>query len=102
MEKQAFVTGGSGHVGANLIRILIYNGWKVRCLVHHDGRAFEGLNIELTKGSILDSSFLKQQMKGCYAVFHAAAIVGVENINEDEMKRIKFNFRISNTCLIKF
>ena len=88
MEKQAFVTGGSGHVGANLIRILVYNGWKVRCLVHHDGRAFEGLNIELIKGSILDSSFLKQQMKGCYAVFHAAAIVGVENINVDEMKRV--------------
>ena len=88
MEKQAFVTGGSGHVGANLIRLLLYNGWKVRCLMHNDGRAFEGLSVELTKGSILDSSFLKQQMEGCYAVFHAAAIVGIENVNADEMKRV--------------
>ena len=88
MNKQAFVTGGSGHVGANLIRLLIDNGWKVRCMVHKDERAFKGLNVELVKGSIVNSSFLEQKMQGCYAVFHAAAIVGVENIDEDEMKKV--------------
>jgi len=88
MEKQAFITGGSGHVGANLIRLLINNGWKVRCLTHSDMRAFKGLNVELVKGEILDSSFLEEQMQGCSTVFHAAAVVGVENIDIDMMHRV--------------
>ena len=88
MKKQAFVTGGSGHVGANLIRQLIDDDWRVRCLVHNDMRAFKGLDIELIKGNILDQYFLEQQMQDCYAVFHAAAIVGVENIDIEAMKSV--------------
>ena len=88
MKKQAFVTGGSGHVGANLIRQLIDDDWRVRCLVHNDMRAFKGLDIELIKGNILDQYFLEQQMQDCYAVFHAAAIVGVENIDIEAMESV--------------
>ena len=86
MEKQAFVTGGSGHVGANLIRLLLYNGWKVRCLVHHDGRAFEGLNVELTKGSILDSSFLKIHLKDADIVYHLAGITDVPKVKSESIQ----------------
>ncbi len=88
MQKLAFVTGGSGHVGANLIRLLIKEGWKVRCLIHKDTRAFDKLDINLVHGNILDESFLKSQMQDCYAVFHAAAIINIENINKKEMNKI--------------
>ena len=88
MQKQAFVTGGSGHLGANLVRLLIDKGWKVRCLSHMDMRAFEKLDIDIVQGDILDESFLEKQMQGCYAVFHAAAIIGLENINKKEMDRV--------------
>ncbi|MEC9264036.1 MAG: NAD-dependent epimerase/dehydratase family protein, partial [Candidatus Thermoplasmatota archaeon] len=30
---RAFVTGGSGHVGGNLVRELISRGYGVKCLV---------------------------------------------------------------------
>ena len=46
-------------------------------------RAFEKLDIDIVQGDILDASFLKKQMQGCYAVFHAAAIIGLENINKN-------------------
>ena len=62
MQKQAFVTGGSGHLGANLVRLLINKGWKVRCLSYKDMRAFEKLDIDIVQGDILDESFLKKQM----------------------------------------
>ena len=40
----ALITGGSGHVGANLSRELIDQGYKVRCIdFDNDHRAFEGL-----------------------------------------------------------
>ena len=43
--KRAFVTGGSGHLGANLVRNLIKSEWNVRCLIHKDEEPFVGLNI---------------------------------------------------------
>ena len=52
--KRAFITGGSGHVGANLIRKLISKGWQVRCLVHNDTRALEGLDVDCVSGDLLD------------------------------------------------
>ena len=88
MQKQAFVTGGSGHVGANLIRILLERGWRVRCLSHNDVRAFKELNVEIVQGDMLNETFLKNQMQDCYAVFHAAAVIGLENINKREMDRV--------------
>ena len=45
--KKAFVTGGSGHVGANLVRQLLEKGWTGRCLVHKDTRALENLDVIL-------------------------------------------------------
>ena len=85
--KRAFITGGSGHVGANLIRRLINQGWQVRCLVHNDTRALEGLDVDCVSGDLLDEDFLSQQMQDCYAVFHAAANVAIENIDIPLMEK---------------
>ena len=86
--KRAFITGGSGHVGANLTRRLINQGWRVRCLVHNDTRALEGLDVDCVHGDLLDKDFLSQQMQDCYAVFHAAANVAIENIDIPLMEKI--------------
>ena len=86
--KRAFITGGSGHVGANLTRRLINQGWRVRCLVHNDTRALEGLDVDCVHGDLLDEDFLSQQMQDCYAVFHAAANVAIENIDIPLMEKI--------------
>ena len=43
----ALITGGSGHVGANLVRELSSRGYEVRCIdFDNDHRAFEGFNVE--------------------------------------------------------
>ena len=89
--KRAFITGGSGHVGANLTRRLINQGWRVRCLVHNDTRALEGLDVDCVHGDLLDEDFLSQQMQDCYAVFHAAANVAIENIDIPLMEKINID-----------
>ena len=44
----ALITGGSGHVGSNLTRELIKQGYNVRCIdFDKDHRAFEGLDVEV-------------------------------------------------------
>src|SRR4030042_491197 len=44
------VTGATGHIGANLVRALIARGQPVRCLVHINSRAIDGLPVETVKG----------------------------------------------------
>ena len=86
--RTAFVTGGSGHVGGNLVRLLLKKGWTVRCLIHKDMRALEGLNIEKVKGDLLDADFLCDKLSGCDAVFHAAAQIAIENVDIELMHKI--------------
>ncbi|MBV8886792.1 MAG: NAD-dependent epimerase/dehydratase family protein [Chroococcidiopsidaceae cyanobacterium CP_BM_RX_35] len=74
MVKQAFVTGGTGFVGANLVRVLLQEGYVVRALVRPSSRLdnLESLEVEIVKGD-LNAPDLWQQMAGCQFLFHAAA-----------------------------
>ncbi|MFC1905279.1 NAD-dependent epimerase/dehydratase family protein [Chloroflexota bacterium] len=75
----AAVTGASGHLGANLVRELIFREWKVRALVHQDTRALEGLDVERVAGDILDEESLREAFRGVDIVFHLAARISVVN-----------------------
>lgn len=71
----AFVTGGTGFVGGNLVRELTQKGCKVRALARRgsDLRNLEGLELELIEGGLEDETLLAKAMEGCEWVFHVAA-----------------------------
>ncbi|MEM8720356.1 MAG: hopanoid-associated sugar epimerase [Cyanobacteria bacterium P01_G01_bin.39] len=71
---KAFVTGGTGFVGANLIRLLLKQGYQVRALVRNSSSLdnLKLLDVEIVTGD-LNSSELSQQMSGCQVLFHVAA-----------------------------
>ncbi|NJK52646.1 MAG: NAD-dependent epimerase/dehydratase family protein, partial [Leptolyngbyaceae cyanobacterium SU_3_3] len=71
---KAFVTGGTGFVGANLVRSLLQDGHEVRVLVRHESRLdnLRGLEIELVRGDLNDPD-LSPKMVGCDGLFHVAA-----------------------------
>jgi dihydroflavonol-4-reductase len=71
---KCFVTGGTGFVGANLIRLLLQQGYEVRALVRSQSSLdnLKSLEIEIVTGD-LNSSNLAQQMSGCQVLFHVAA-----------------------------
>lgn len=71
---QTFVTGGTGFVGANLVRTLLQEGYAVKTLVRPTSRLdnLQGLDVELVKGDLNDPD-LWQQMVGCQYLFHVAA-----------------------------
>jgi dihydroflavonol-4-reductase len=71
------VTGASGHLGANLIRALMDEGWNIRALTHVDNRALEGLDIETTQGDICDPKSLRRAFTGADTVFHAAGYISI-------------------------
>ena len=71
---QAFVTGGTGFIGANLVRLLLQEGYAVKALARSHSRLdnLQGLDVEIVKSDLNDPD-LWQQMRGCQALFHAAA-----------------------------
>lgn len=73
---KAFVTGGTGFIGANVVRVLLTKGFKVRALVrpNSDRRNLEGLEVELAQGDVRDFPSIKRAMRDCELVFHVAAL----------------------------
>ena len=85
---RAFVTGGSGHVGGNLVRELLSRGYEVDCLVRSDTRALDSLNVNYVYGDMLNPLEMSSLMTDSDVVFHSAAFVAVEKIQEDLMRKI--------------
>ena len=71
----ALVTGGTGFVGANVVRELLRDGRAVRVLARPGGdrRALAGLDVEIVEGDLLDPPSLARAVKGVATVFHVAA-----------------------------
>jgi dihydroflavonol-4-reductase len=73
---RAFVTGGTGFIGANLVRELLDHGVQVRALHRPSSNLgnLAGLEIELVEGDLRDPSSLGRGMAGCEIVFHVGAL----------------------------
>ena len=85
----ALITGGSGHVGANLSRELLHQGYEVRCIdFDKDHRAFEGLEVELIDGDITNKECLGPAFNGVDVVFHTAALINLDRRYKDLIKLV--------------
>ena len=71
---RAFVTGGSGFLGANLVRLLLQQGYRVRVLVRPTSCLdnLKSLEVEIVEGNLNDAD-LSQKIKDCQVLFHVAA-----------------------------
>ncbi len=74
MGQRFFVTGGTGFVGANLIRHLLREGHEVIALARPQSRRtnLAHLPLQVVEGELTDSA-LGNLMQGCQGVFHVAA-----------------------------
>lgn len=71
----ALVTGGTGFVGANLVRELVSAGATVRVLARPGGdrRALDGVKVEIVEGDLLNAPSLARACAGVDTVYHVAA-----------------------------
>src|SRR5215470_7983464 len=72
----AFVTGATGLLGNNLVRLLIAKGVKVRALARSAEKArrqFGNLPVEIVQGDLENVSGFAHALAGADAVFHTAA-----------------------------
>ncbi len=70
------VTGGTGFIGATVVRHLIRAGATVRVLArpHGDRRLLQGLPVEVVEGDLTDEGSLRRLVRGCDRLFHLAAL----------------------------
>ncbi|MBW2720607.1 MAG: NAD-dependent epimerase/dehydratase family protein [Deltaproteobacteria bacterium] len=75
MAKTAFVTGGTGFIGINLVELLVREGWRVTALHRptSDLTYLKRFPIDLAEGSITDRESLERAIPaGTEVVFHVA------------------------------
>jgi dihydroflavonol-4-reductase len=84
----AFLTGGTGFVGANLARTLLDAGWSVRALARQgsDTRNLDGLPLGIVAGDLAGPG-LVEAMRGADALFHVAAHYSLWRRDRDALFR---------------
>lgn len=87
------VTGGTGFLGAYIIRQLVMKGYRVRALRRGNkvprfipSSVFE--TVEWVEGDILDVVSLEDAMQGIDTVIHSAAIVSFSPKDKDKMYKV--------------
>lgn len=76
---RVFLTGGTGFLGAQVARLLVERGDRVRALVRDPARAGElrELGCELVVGDLSDEGALVAALEGVTALVHCAALYAV-------------------------
>jgi len=86
-QKQVLITGAGGFIGSHLTEALVKAGAKVRVFIRYNSRDGRGNledleprlleQIEIIAGDLRDADVIERSVKGCDAVFHLGALVGI-------------------------
>ena len=84
------VTGGTGFVGAHVVRALLARGRAVRCLVRRESRRdnLEGLPVEIAFGDITDRPSVDRASNGIETLYHCAADYRLWAKHAEEIARV--------------
>ena len=91
---KVFVTGGAGHLGANLVHRLLVDGRDVRVLLQEGANndaidALEkatGRKLDRVMGDLRDLSSMRRALEGCETAFHVAAKVSTLSDTTDSLR----------------
>jgi len=96
LSAKILVTGGTGFVGAYIIKALVEKGYRVRALRrNHQLPFFIPTDIfekvEWVEGDILDVVSLQQAMSDIDVVIHAAAVVSFQKKERERIYRVNID-----------
>lgn len=82
------VTGATGHLGANVVRELLREGYSVRAIARSvDSPALQGLALERVAADVLDPAALAAAFSGCDVVVHLAAKISIRGDADGAVRR---------------
>ena len=105
----SLITGGNGHLGNNLIRLLLSKNKKVRTTIRniHNIAPFKGLDCEIVQADITDKESLKKAFKGVTNLYAVAANFSMwakdpkTEIYDNNMQGTQNVFDLAKECGIK-
>ncbi len=85
MAEKILITGACGFIGSHLAEICVEKGFKVIAFDRYNPNNHWGWledsryknDMEVILGDIRDYDSVSKAMKGCSAVFHLAALIGI-------------------------
>lgn len=105
---KVLVTGANGHIGSNVVRCLIKEGYSVKAFIRKESntQGLDGLEIEYCYGNVMDAASLDEAVKGCDAIIHLAAVYKTiaktpEEIVEPAIQGAKHVFAAAHKAGIK-
>jgi|TARA_B100001105_G_C22324120_1_gene413911 dihydroflavonol-4-reductase len=110
MNKEiSLVTGGNGHLGNNLVRLLLSEGKKVRTTVRDitQKEPFNGLDCEVVAADITNKDALRKAFKGVTNLYAVAANFSMwaknpkTEIYENNLQGTQNVFDVAKECGIK-
>lgn len=91
MSKRAFITGGTGFVGLNLVESLVKDGWEVTALHRPTSNLtyIRRFPVALVEGSVTDPASLERAMpEDLDALFHVAGNTSLNPRDDAEQTRV--------------
>ena len=81
---KAFVTGGTGFVGAHVVQALRARGDTVTCLVRNPGKAqaLGWTDVRLIRGDLDDAAALREACAGVEVIYHVAGRISARDLND--------------------
>jgi dihydroflavonol-4-reductase len=96
------VTGATGLVGNNVVRLLLNRGQRVRVLqrAKADPRPLAGLKVEFASGDVRDAESVRRACQGASLVIHAAALVhiGWTGLEEQRAVNVEGTRHVASAC----
>lgn len=97
------ITGATGHIGNNLVRMLIDKNIKFKVLLRKEGKELDGLEIEKYIGNLYDPAFYEHYINKNDTVIHIAGYIDL--LNKDYNQSYQANYEmtkvIADECLKK-
>ncbi len=88
-EKKTLVTGGTGFLGAEVVRQLTAAGEKnLRVMASHVPEWMKDAGVEPFEGSVTEAGDVAEAVKGVSVIFHLAGKVSRDNTDAIEMNRV--------------
>ena len=106
MHRDAFVTGGTGFVGLNLVQRLVAEGWDVTALhrASSDLRYLGRLRARRAAGDVTDAAAVRAALpKACDTVFHVAGNTNLWRRRNAEQTRdnVEGTRNVVEACIAK-
>lgn len=100
--KKVLVTGATGLLGNNIVRLLVNDGVSVRAAVRStsDRRPVEGLAIEVVPIDFEDVESIKRAVDGVDVVVHSAGFIwfGWMKLTESRRANVEYSRRLAEVC----